>query len=118
MRDLTVAELRDLLDALPDDMPIRVAEQPSYPLALAIEPRIRRYQGAAYLLAPEHPYNVNPYLPKRLFDDDDDDEDGELSCDECGGPTSYVTDDDERMPACTRCAAAAGVEIISQYAPR
>ena len=122
MRDITVGDLMTLLEELPEDMPIRLAHQPTYPLQFMLVERVRRYKGVAYLLEGDHPREGSPYLPKSLWDEGDDDT-GDLVCDGCEEPTSYVTDAsnddvDEGMPICTRCAGRDGIEIVQVHAPQ
>jgi hypothetical protein len=117
MRDITVGQLREMLEDLPDDMPIRVVEQPSYPLQLSIWDSVARRQGVAYLRISEHPYNASPYMPKAIFEEDDDNTGDDLPCEICHEPTGYVVDDaEDPTPCCTRCAARDNIEIIDAEA--
>ena len=64
----TVGELRELLEDLEDDMPLHVAIQPSYPLAVSLkavtvlEDDLDR-PGAVWLATGDHPANGSPYAP-------------------------------------------------------
>jgi hypothetical protein len=95
---MTVGQLREMLEGLDDDIIIRVATQPSYPLQLVIDDEVRRVGTVAYLRASDHPYSDSPYAPKAAFGDVD--LVGELRCDFCDEETLLVVaDDDEQAPA-------------------
>jgi hypothetical protein len=95
--DLTVGQLRAMLEDLDDDTVIRVATQSSYPLQLVIDDEIRRLGDVAYLRAEDHPYGDSPYLPKSVFGDVD--LIGELRCAYCDEPTLLVVDLADELPA-------------------
>jgi hypothetical protein len=112
-RDMTVGQLRDMLDGLDDDVVIRVAIQPGYPIQLVIDEDVRRLGVIAYLRASDQPYRDSPYLPKSVFGDVD--LTGELRCAYCDEPTDTVIDgepepDELPEPLCQDCAQRHNIE--------
>lgn len=83
MAETTVRELIERLEELAetygDGTPVRIAEQPSYPLQNYIDDDIRPWQGVLYLKCGNqvggYSYdddttpNNSPYLPKHIFGD-------------------------------------------------
>jgi hypothetical protein len=84
MRDITVGELIAMLSDMPEDAPVRVAHQPSYPmqfhlsreLALRSSGDIPAGGKVVYLLDAGQP-SMAPYAPAGLFEGQLEDEDEE-----------------------------------------
>jgi hypothetical protein len=95
-RDMTVGQLREMLEGLDDDQIIRVAHQPTYPLQFTIEEEVRIVGAVAYLRAIDHPYSDSPYAPKAAFGDEDLTD--ELRCAYCDEPTGLVVDLGDALP--------------------
>jgi hypothetical protein len=100
MADVTVGELREMLELYDDDTPIRLGTQPSYPLQAHIQADIRTYKGVAYLLEAGQVYDA-PYLPKWLLNG------GEPPCVACESTrnplVADITHDGETNPVCRDC---------------
>jgi hypothetical protein len=84
--DRTIRELIDSLEEVAaehgDDLPIRIATQPSYPLQSTVDDDVRVWRGVAYLKEGHqiggYTYdtdvlNNSPYLPKHIFGDPPED---------------------------------------------
>ena len=100
MADLTVGQLRELLEAYDEDLPVRLAHQPSYPLQYHISDEVREWQGVVYIIERDQVYD-RPYLPKWLLNG------GEEPCATCESSRRHVvadvTHDGETNPICQSC---------------
>jgi hypothetical protein len=99
--DITVQQLRDYLECVDSELPVRIATQRTYPLQSHIVPVVKVYRGVAYILEEDQVYE-DPYLPKSLWDE------GEAeACDNCQSTrvVGTVASDDsgERYPICEEC---------------
>jgi hypothetical protein len=86
MSNMTVAHLIEMLSEMPEDMPVRIAYQPSYPLQMEVQSQLamrtsRDGQTSVYLLGGYQPYDA-PYAPGRIFE-------GELEDGEEEGDDEY-----------------------------
>lgn len=70
MSDLTIGDLIEALSGLPEDTPIRLGLQPTYPLQSHIQPEVRLYLGVAYILEDQQVHS-HPYLPRWLLNGED-----------------------------------------------
>jgi hypothetical protein len=90
-RETTVRDLIERLEEVAqehgDDTPIRIAEQPTYPLQNYIDDDIRFWKGVLYLkhanqvggYSSGEVLNDSPYLPRHIFGDPPEEQ-----CDNCG----------------------------------
>lgn len=113
-RETTVRELIERLEEVAqehgDDTPIRIAEQPSYPLQNYIDDDIRFWKGVLYIkhanqvggYSSTKVLNDSPYLPKHIFGDPPDEQ-----CDNCGSyaviGTVELTEGSDREYICQDC---------------
>jgi hypothetical protein len=65
---MTIGELRQALELLDDDMEIRLATQPSYPLQSYLDEEVRVVGGIAYLRESGQVYDA-PYAPAAVYGD-------------------------------------------------
>lgn len=65
---MTVAELREILEELDDDMEVRLAYQPHYPMEVKAN-HVKVAEGRAYIC--QNSYGGNNYAPDGLFEDNE-----------------------------------------------
>lgn len=110
--DMTVGQLRTLLEDYEEDLPIRFAEQPSYPLQYHLED-LRLFRGVLYLREGGQVYD-NPYLPRSVFTEDAE------PCTNCGSASTVGTvrpdpRRSDREEICRECLGSCPTEVFETY---
>jgi hypothetical protein len=86
---VTIGELRDMIEGLDDDMEIRIATQPSWPLQMHIDRDVRVVAHVAYIKECGQVYDA-PYCPSGVFGDPIDDDE---FCRMCARPLDDTVED-------------------------